>query len=422
MALPRIESLPGYAAAVTPPPLRKIFGVWGRFWDLLRRYPIIPLTIVLVVMVIPAIFAPLIAPHPPKKGDLKESRLLPPFWIGDKSLSLRAETEINRSDLTPQITVADAQELVNAGNARIEGGGESVSPGDRIIKLKTVVAETPPGGGSQYEIALKDAQSFVERGKMRIVGVDSVKESSLMTVSEGQQVEEIVSRGGTVNHFLGTDKVGRDIASRIIYGSRISIVVAAIAIFIAGAVGTALGISAGFFGTWLDALIMRAVDVSLSIPIILLALALVAALGASFATVITVLVLLLWAHYARMARGVSLSVRSADFIARARVAGCSNVRIMIKHIFPNVFNSLVVLATLQVGFVIVIESTLSFLGAGIPRPNPAWGLMVADGRELIVSHWWVAFFPGLTIMLVVLSMNLMGDWLRDKLDPRQRQV
>ena len=420
MALPRIESLPGYAAAVTPSPLRKLFGVWA----LLRRFPIIPLIIVLVVMIIPAIFAPLIAPHPPKKGDLKESRLLPPFWIGDKALSLRAETEINRSDLTPQITVADAQELVNAGNARIESGGESVSPGDRILKLKTVVAETPPGGGSQYEIALKDAQSFVERGKMRIVGVESVKESSLMTVSVGQQVEEIVSRGGNFSHVLGTDKVGRDILSRIIYGSRISIVVAAIAIFISGFLGTALGISAGFFGRWLDALIMRAVDVSLSIPIILLALALVAALGASFATVIAVLVLLLWAHYARMARGVTLSVRSADFIARARVAGASDIRIMIKHILPNVFNSLVVLATLQVGFVIVIESTLSFLGAGIPKPNPAWGLMVADGRDLIAttSGWWVSFFPGLTIMLVVLSMNLMGDWLRDKLDPRQRQV
>ena len=236
MALPRIESLPGYAAAVTPSPLRKLFGVWA----LLRRFPIIPLVIVLVVMVIPAIFAPLIAPHPPKKGDLKESRLLPPFWIGDKALSLRAETEINRSDLTPQITVADAQELVNAGNARIESGGESVSPGDRILKLKTVVAETSPGGGSQYEIALKDAQSFVERGKMRIVGVESVKESSLMTVSVGQQVEEIVSRGGNFSHVLGTDKVGRDILSRIIYGSRISIVVAAVAIFIAGFLGTAL--------------------------------------------------------------------------------------------------------------------------------------------------------------------------------------
>ena len=403
-----------------PPPLRKLLGLWA----VLRRYPIIPITIVMVVMVIPAIFAPLLAPFPPKEGDLKESRLLPPFWIGDNALSLRAETEIIRSDLTPQITVADAQALLNAGNARIESGGDVVAPGDRILKLKTVLAETPPGGGTQYEIGLEDAQALVGRGKLRIVGVETVKLSSKMTVSEGQKVEEIIARGGNLSHFLGTDKVGRDILSRIIYGSRISIVVAAIAIVVAGTIGTSLGISAGYFGSWIDALIMRAVDVSLSIPIILLALALVSALGASFATVIVVLVLLLWAHYARMARGVTLSVRSADFVSRARVAGSSDIRIMIKHILPNVFNSLVVLATLQVGFVIVIESTLSFLGAGIPKPNPAWGLMVADGRDLIAttSGWWVSFFPGLTIMLVVLSMNLLGDWLRDKLDPRQRQV
>jgi len=156
---------------------------------------------------------------------------------------------------------------------------------------------------------------------------------------------------------------------------------------------------------------MRAVDVSLSIPIILLALALVAALGASFATVIAVLVLLLWAHYARMARGVTLSVRSADFIARARVAGASDIRIMIKHILPNVFNSLVVLATLQVGFVIVIESTLSFLGAGIPKPNPAWGLMVADGRDLIAttSGWWVSFFPGAMVFVTIVAFNTVAD-------------
>ena len=409
LALPRIDALPSYAAAATPAPLRKLLG----FWSILRRYPIIPLAIVMVVMILPAIFAPLIAPHPPRKGDLQQ-RLVPPFWVDAKISSLRAVDEIDRADLSRQITLTDAQALIDEGKARVQSGSDTVSPGDRVIKLKTIVAETPPGGGSPDEIALKDAQSLVERGKLGVIGGGPV--------TEGSRVEEITAPAGSINHFLGTDKVGRDIASRIIYGSRISIVVAAIAIFIAGTIGTALGISAGFFGTWLDALIMRAVDVSLSIPIILLALVLVAALGASFATVITVLVLLLWAHYARMARGVTLSVRSADFIARARVAGASNARIMLRHIFPNVFNSLVVLATLQVGFVIVIESTLSFLGAGIPRPNPAWGLMVADGRELIVSHWWVAFFPGMTIMLVVLSMNLMGDWLRDRLDPKQRQV
>ena len=228
--------------------------------------------------------------------------------------------------------------------------------------------------------------------------------------------------GGSTDHILGTDGVGRDILSRIIHGARVSLLIASISILIGGVVGASLGIVAGYFGGWVDALIMRLVDISLSIPIILLALVLVAALGPSKSTVIIVVVILLWSRYARLVRGETLSVRTQDFIARARVSGATHTRIMIHHIFPNVFNSLVVLATLQVGFVIILEATLSFLGAGIPRPTPAWGLMVADGRSLVVAAWWVAFFPGLAIMLVVLSMNLLGDWLRDRLDPKQRQV
>jgi peptide/nickel transport system permease protein len=228
--------------------------------------------------------------------------------------------------------------------------------------------------------------------------------------------------GGSTDNILGTDSVGRDVLSRIIYGARVSIVIAAISILIGGIIGASLGIVSGYFGGWVDALIMRLVDISLSIPIILLALVLVAALGPSKATVIIVVVVLLWARYARLVRGETLSIRVQDYIARARVAGVSNAGIMLRHVFPNVFNSLVVLATLQVGFVIILEATLSFLGAGIPRPTPAWGLMVADGRSLVVAAWWVSFFPGLAIMLVVLSMNLLGDWLRDRLDPKQRQV
>ena len=229
---------------------------------------------------------------------------------------------------------------------------------------------------------------------------------------------------GSSKHILGTDKVGRDILSRIIYGSRISVIIALIAIVVSGIIGTALGITAGYWGGWVDALIMRLVDISLSIPIILLGLVLVAALGPRTSTVIGVIVVLLWSRYARLARGETLAVRVQDFISRAQVAGSGHIRIMFRHILPNVFNSLVVLATLQVGFVIILESTLSFLGAGVPRPNPAWGLMVADGRELVASEkgWWVSLLPGLAIMLVVLSMNLLGDWLRDRLDPKQRQV
>jgi peptide/nickel transport system permease protein len=191
---------------------------------------------------------------------------------------------------------------------------------------------------------------------------------------------------------------------------------------VGGAIGTALGLISGYFGRWADSLIMRLVDISLSLPTILLALVLVAAVGPSFATVITVLVVLLWARYARLVRAETLAIKERDFIARARVAGASHTRIMLRYIFPNVVNSLVVLATLQVGYVILLESALSFLGAGLPRPTPAWGLMIADGRELIVTAWWVSMFPGLAIMLTVLALNLLGDWLRDHLDPKLRNV
>jgi peptide/nickel transport system permease protein len=228
--------------------------------------------------------------------------------------------------------------------------------------------------------------------------------------------------GGSIAHPLGTDKLGRDIMSRIIYGARVSLAVSLVAIVVGGVVGTSLGLISGYFGGRVDALLMRLVDISLSLPTILLALVLVAAVGPSFWTVITVLVVLLWARYARLVRGETLSIKERDFIARARVAGASHTRIMAKYIFPNVINSLIVLATLQVGYVILLESALSFLGAGLPRPTPAWGLMVADGRELIVSAWWVSMFPGLAIMLTVLALNLLGDWLRDHLDPKLRNV
>jgi peptide/nickel transport system permease protein len=228
--------------------------------------------------------------------------------------------------------------------------------------------------------------------------------------------------GGSLNYPLGTDKLGRDILSRMIHGARVSLVVSLVAILVGGAIGTGLGLISGYFGRWVDSLIMRFVDISLSLPTILLALVLVAAVGPSFGTVITVLGVLLWARYARLVRAETLAIKERDFIARARVAGASHVRIMLRYIFPNVVNSLVVLATLQVGYVILLESALSFLGAGLPRPTPAWGLMIADGRELIVTAWWVSMFPGLAIMLTVLSLNLLGDWLRDHLDPKLRHV
>ena len=236
------------------------------------------------------------------------------------------------------------------------------------------------------------------------------------------RLEPPVFAGGTWDHILGTDLTGRDMFTRIIYGSRVSIVIAGIGIAIAGTIGVTLGIISGYYGGLIDAIIMRLVDVSLSIPPVLLALVLATVLDPSFRTVIIVVGALLWSIYCRQVRGDTLSVRTQDYIARARVSGASDLRIMLKHVLPNITNTVIVLATLQVGFVILLEAGLSFLGVGLSRPTPAWGLMVADGREVIIRAWWVALWPGLAIMLTVFGFNLLGDWLRDRLDPRLRQL
>lgn len=218
--------------------------------------------------------------------------------------------------------------------------------------------------------------------------------------------------------------MGYDVASRIIHGARVSLIVAGLSILSGGFVGTALGLIAGYFGGWVDHVIMRLVDIKLSVQSVLLALVLVGVMGPGFHTVIIVIALVLWVRYARLVRGETLALKNQDFIAKARVAGASNFRIMSRHLFPNVVNTLIVLATLEVGQVILLEAGLSFLGVGIPRPTPAWGLMVADGRNLIAAGngWWISFFPGMAILLTVLSMNLLGDWLRDKLDPKLRNT
>ena len=228
--------------------------------------------------------------------------------------------------------------------------------------------------------------------------------------------------GGDWSHILGTDFVGRDVLSRIIHGTRVSLVVSLLAVFVAGTFGTSVGLIAGYFGGRIDALLMRLTDIGLSLPMILMAIVLVTAVGPSFGNVILVIVVLLWPRYARQIRGEVLSVKEREFVALAHIADCSPFRIMTRHLLPNVMPTLLVLATLQVGFVILLEAGLSFLGVGIPAPTPAWGLMVAEGRGLIASAWWLSLFPGIAILLAVTSVNLLGDWTRDKLDPKLRQV
>jgi peptide/nickel transport system permease protein len=228
--------------------------------------------------------------------------------------------------------------------------------------------------------------------------------------------------GGSGAHFLGTDKLGRDVLSRIIFGARVSLSVSLLVILITSSIGTTLGIMGGYLGGWVDSLLMRVTDVSLAIPSIVIALLLAVTLGPSFLTVVLAISILGWAPYARLIRGEVLKLRNADFVLQARIIGCSSARIMLTHIFPNVINPLLILMTLSVGLIILVESGLSFLGAGVPPPVPTWGSMVSDGRGLIDTAWWLSFFPGLGIGLVVLSGNFLGDWLRDRLDPRLRQI
>lgn len=226
--------------------------------------------------------------------------------------------------------------------------------------------------------------------------------------------------GGSWEHLLGTDRLGRDILSRIIAGARISLTVCVLVIAIAGAIGTAIGTIAGYFGGWVDRVLMRLVDLALSFPVILLALLLGAISGPSFTNIIIVISLVLWSQYARMARGETLKIRNEDYVDLARTSGLSDFRIIWRHILPNIAPALIVIATLQVGVVIVLEASLSFLGVGVPPPAPSWGSMVADGRSYITSAWWLCMVPGMAILLTVMSVNLVGDALADRINPALR--
>ena len=236
--------------------------------------------------------------------------------------------------------------------------------------------------------------------------------------------------GGSTDHMLGTDHLGRDILSRIVYGARISLIVAAVTLGLGGTTGVALGLLAGWYGKWIDEIIMRVVDIALAIPLVLVALVMVVSIGQTFpdalggqtGLIVLVLTSFFWVRFARIVRGEVLQIKTMDYVALARVSGASTTRILVVHILPGVTNTLIVLATLQVGFVILVESTLSFLGAGVPPPTPAWGSMVAEGRDYLRGGWSISTMPGLAVLLTVMSLNLFGDWLRDTLDPRLRQL
>ncbi|MDB5092008.1 MAG: gsiD [Candidatus Eremiobacteraeota bacterium] len=226
--------------------------------------------------------------------------------------------------------------------------------------------------------------------------------------------------GGNGAHPLGTDNLGRDLLARIIWGSRVSAIVGICVVAIGGSIGVTAGLLAGYRRGWVDALIARITDVQLAFPLVLLAVAIVAVVGPGLWTVIAAIGLTSWVQYVRVVRAETLSLREREFIAAAQAAGATSSRILTRHLLPNVTSVAIVLGTFEIARAVVFESSLSFLGLGVPPTTPSWGGMLADGRQYLDTAWWVALFPGLAIMVAVMGVNLLGDGLRDALDPSAR--
>jgi len=337
---------------VIAPPTRgaKAAGIYRKF----KRWPVIPVFL-LGLVVFSGLFAPLISPHDPEKGELRE-RNIPPAWSDGEKATKTVVERMSINERTTSVTLSDAQKIDPAAQV-------------------------------------------------------------------GDQIEVFVRPAGSTKFLLGTDHLGRDVLSRVIYGARISLLVSIVTLAVGGSIGVVMGLAAGWYGGVVDEILMRLVDIKLAIPLILIALVLVITLGQSLWIIVTVLCLFIWPRFARQVRGEVLQLKHMDYVSLAKVSGASTARILFIHIFPGTINTLIVVATLQVGIVILLESTLSFLGAGVPPPTPAWGSMVADGRDKLAGGvWWISTFPGIAIMLTVMSLNLFGDWLRDTLDPRLRQL
>jgi len=228
--------------------------------------------------------------------------------------------------------------------------------------------------------------------------------------------------GETLSYPLGTDLLGRDMLSRLIYGARTTVFISLVALGTGAVVGTIVGLVAGFREGWFDAIAMRTADAALGFPTILVAMVIVVIMGAGIESIILAVVLTVWARFARMIRGDVLSIKDMDFVVAAKIAGVSMPIIIWRHIFPNTVNTLMIITSLQVGQVVLLEASLSFLGLGLPVGEPAWGIMVSEGKAVILEVWWLSLFPGIAITVVVLAFNYFGDWMRDALDPKLRRL
>lgn len=340
-------------------------GTFGKAWTIFRRWPIIPI-VVLGALVFTGIFADQLAPHSPYVANPAE-RNIPPVWYPPIVLNVQDSSDGLAFPLPVNMSIADA-----AAEYGVDPTG--LDDGDKV------------------------RAAFLEKGwKARV-------------------------QFPTWNHILGGDQIGRDLLSRVIHGARVSLIVTAISLTSGMLVGISMGLVSGYYGGMVDEIIMRVTDIWLGLPFILVAIVAVIALGQTFTILLVLLALLAWPPFIRNVRGEVLTLKTRDYVALAKVSGASTFRIMVWHILPGVFNTVIVIATLRVGQLILAEAILSFLGAGIPPPTPAWGAMVADGRTYLNDAWWIAFFPGVAIFLLVMSLNFLGDWMRDRFDPRLRQL
>ena len=344
-----------------------------------------------------------------------DNTVLAPRSVSAPQVAVRAIKGIRRQHILLATSVFLLLTVVGTGLL-----ANLIAPQDPI-RGKLENQRLPPFWVSE-KIIDKVVVDFPESGKQHVQISLSKAQRISPDIALGDTIPEVIRGAGSTEYLFGTDHLGRDVLSRMIFGARISLIIAAATLAIGGSIGTTLGLAAGYFGGWVDELVMRVVDIFLALPLVLVALVLVVAVGQSFFIITVVLVLFIWVRFARQIRGEVLHLKTMDYIALAKVSGASTPRILFVHLFPGVLNTLIVVATLQVSIVILVESTLSFLGAGVPPPTPAWGSMVADGRLYLADAWWIATMPGVAIMLTVLSLNLFGDWLRDRLDPKLRQL